>query len=51
MGRDEREAFSAVRLTVGKDNALGEVEGFIEVFSGAVDQLRRLSPVYTRIEG
>ena len=51
MGRDEREAFSAVRITVGKDNTLEEIEGFIEVFSGAVDQLRRLSPVYTKIEG
>ena len=50
MGRDEREAFSAVRITVGKDNTPEEVEGFIEVFSGAVDQLRRLSPVYTKIE-
>lgn len=50
MGRDEREAFSAVRITVGKDNTLEEIEDFIEVFSGAVDQLRRLSPVYTKIE-
>jgi cysteine desulfurase len=51
MGRDEREAFSAVRITVGKDNTFEEVEGFVESFSGAVDQLRRLSPVYTKIEG
>ena len=50
MGQDEREAFSAVRITVGKDNTPEEVEGFIEVFSGAVDQLRQLSPVYTKIE-
>ncbi len=50
MGREDREAFSAVRVTVGKDNTLEEVEGFVEVFSGAVDQLRRLSPVYTKIE-
>lgn len=47
MGSDEREALSAVRITVGKDNTPGEIEGFIEVFSGAVDQLRRLSPLYT----
>lgn len=51
MGRDEREAFSAVRITVGKENTLEEVERFIEVFSAAVEQLRQLSPVYTRIEG
>jgi cysteine desulfurase len=51
MGRDEREAFSAVRITVGKDNTLEEIEGFVETFSGAVEQLRQLSPVYTKIEG
>lgn len=51
MGRDEREAFSSIRVTIGKDNTLEEIEGFVEVFSGAVDQLRRLSPVYTKIEG
>ncbi len=51
MGRDEREAFSAVRITVGKDNTLEEVEGFVETFFRAVEQLRQLSPVYTKIEG
>lgn len=51
MGQDEREAFSAVRITVGKDNTLEEIEDFVEVFSGAVEQLRQLSPVYTKIEG
>ncbi|CAN5518060.1 cysteine desulfurase NifS [soil metagenome] len=50
MGRGEREAFSVVRVTVGKDNTLEEVKGFVEIFSGAVDQLRRLSPVYNEIE-
>src|ERR687894_377530 len=33
MGREEREAFSAVRITVGKENTLEEVEGFLEAFS------------------
>lgn len=51
MGQDEREAFSAVRVTVGKDNKQEEVEGFQEAFSGAVDQLRRLSPVYIESKG
>lgn len=45
MGQSEREAFSAVRITVGKDNTIQEIEGFIEAFSGAVEQLRRLSPL------
>ncbi len=47
MGRSEREAFSSVRITVGKDNTVGEVEGFIEAFSTAVERLRELSPLYT----
>src|SRR5918998_1636439 len=32
MGREEREAFSVVRITVGKDNTGEEVEGFLEAF-------------------
>ena len=47
MGRDEREALSSVRITVGKDNTADEVEGFLEAFSSAVGQLRELSPLYT----
>ncbi len=47
MGRAEPEAFSSVRITVGKDNTPEEIEGFLEAFSGAVSQLRRLSPLYT----
>ena len=47
MGRTEREAFSSVRITVGKDNTADEVEGFLEAFSTAVERLRELSPLYT----
>ena len=47
MGRDEREALSSVRITVGKENTAGEVEGFLEAFTSAVGQLRELSPLYT----
>ena len=47
MGRDEREALSSVRITVGKDNTTEEVEGFLEAFSTAVSRLRELSPLYT----
>ena len=51
MGRSEREAFSAVRITVGKDNTAGEVEGFLEAFSTATSRLREMSPLYTRADG
>ena len=47
MGRTQREAFSAVRITVGKDNTKDEVENFLEAFSTAVTRLRELSPLYT----
>ena len=46
MGKSEREAFSAVRITVGKDNTPEEIESFIAAFSAAVSQLRELSPLY-----
>ena len=48
MGRDEREAFSVVRITVGKDTTGAEVEGFLEAFSEAVARLRELSPLYAK---
>jgi cysteine desulfurase len=48
MGRDEREASSVVRITIGKDNTGGEVEGFLEAFSEAVARLRELSPLYAK---
>jgi cysteine desulfurase len=51
MGRGEREAFSSVRITVGKDNTAREVEGFLEAFSTAISSLREVSPLYTRADG
>jgi cysteine desulfurase len=46
MGRSERDAFSVVRITVGKDNTAEEIDGFLEAFGTAVAQLRELSPLY-----
>jgi cysteine desulfurase len=46
MGLPEREAFSVVRITVGKDNTPEEIDGFLGVFSAAVEQLREISPLY-----
>jgi cysteine desulfurase len=46
MGLPEREAFSVVRITVGKDNTPEEVDGFLGAFSTAVEQLREVSPLY-----
>lgn len=47
MGQSERDAFSAVRVTVGKDNTAREIDDFIGAFAGAVERLRELSPLYT----
>ena len=49
MGQSENEAFSAVRITVGKDTTQGEVEGFLRAFAAAVAQLREVS-TYTLAE-
>jgi cysteine desulfurase len=50
MGRDEQDAFSSVRITVGKDNKAEEVEDFLEAFSMAVSRLREMSPLYAGTE-
>jgi cysteine desulfurase len=47
MGREEKEAFSAIRITVGKGTTQAEVDGFLGAFTAAVSQLRELSPLYT----
>lgn len=46
MGLTEAEAFSCVRVSVGKDNTEEEIDGFLETFSGAVARLREMSPLY-----
>jgi len=46
MGMPERDAFSVVRITVGKDNSAEEIDGFLAAFQAAVAQLRELSPLY-----
>jgi cysteine desulfurase len=51
MGHEEKEAFSAVRITVGKDTTQEEVDGFLEAFNAAVTQLRELSSLYTSKSG
>ena len=46
LGRDEQDALSAARITVGKDNTTQEVDGFLEAFTQAVERLREVSPLY-----
>ena len=46
QARSERDAFSVVRITTGKDNTVEEIDGFLKAFETAVAQLRELSPLY-----
>jgi cysteine desulfurase len=46
LGRDEEDALSAARITVGKDNTGPEIEGFLAAFAQAVGRLREVSPLY-----
>ena len=46
LGKDEQDALSAARITVGKDNTTQEVDGFVEAFAQAVERLREVSPLY-----
>ena len=48
LGRDEQDALSAARITVGKENTAREVEGFLEAFAEAVGRLREVSPLYAK---
>jgi cysteine sulfinate desulfinase/cysteine desulfurase-like protein len=48
LGRDEQDALSAARITVGKDNTAQEVDGFLEAFAEAVNRLRKVSPLYAK---
>ncbi|BBL78812.1 cysteine desulfurase IscS [Rubrobacter xylanophilus] len=45
MGLGEREAFSSIRVSVGKDNTPEEIDGFLAAFRQAVGRLRELSPL------
>src|SRR5918992_4634116 len=47
MDRTQEEAISSVRITVGKDTTLEEVDRFLDSFASAIAQLRELSPLYT----
>ncbi len=46
IGRSYEEARSALRITLGKDNAEKEIEYFLEVFKDILNNLRKMSPVY-----
>jgi cysteine desulfurase len=47
MARTPEEAIGSIRVTVGKNTTLEEVDTFLDSFAYAITQLRELSPLYT----
>ena len=48
MGHDAVTAHGSVRLTLGRENGDEDVDYFLEVFPGVVEQLRAMSPLYAK---
>ena len=48
LGRNDELARGAIRFSFGKDNTEEDVEYVLDVLPKAVDNLRRLSPVYLK---
>src|SRR5205085_7322071 len=48
LGRDDELARGSIRFSFGKDNTDEEVDYVLEALSRAVENLRRLSPLYQR---
>ena len=48
IGRDDELARGSIRFSIGKDTTAGDIEYVLEVLPRAVENLRRLSPLYQR---
>lgn len=48
LGRDDELARGSIRFSFGKDNTMEDVEYVLEVLPRAVENLRRLSPLYQK---
>ena len=48
LGRSDELARGAIRFSFGKDNTPEDVEYVLEVLPQAIENLRRLSPIYTK---
>jgi cysteine desulfurase len=49
IGRDDELARGSIRFSFGKDNSLEDVDYVLEVLPRAVENLRRLSPLYQKV--
>ena len=50
LGRDDELARGSVRFSLGKDTTEGEIDYVLEVLPRAVENLRRLSPLYQKAQ-
>lgn len=48
LGRDDELARGAIRFSFGKENTLEDVEHVLEILPKAVENLRKLSPAYSK---
>jgi cysteine desulfurase len=46
MGLSSEEAHGSLRITLGHENTLDEVDYFLDVLPGIIADLRRISPLY-----
>jgi len=51
LGRNDELARGAIRFSLGKENTAEDVEYLLEILPKAVENLRRLSPVYSKQVG
>jgi cysteine desulfurase len=51
LGRDDELARGSIRFSLGKDTTEEEIDYVLEVLPRAVDNLRRLSPLYQKAQG
>jgi cysteine desulfurase len=51
LGRDDELARGSIRFSLGKDTTEAEIDYVLEVLPRAVDDLRRLSPLYQKAQG
>ncbi|HEV2914477.1 MAG TPA: cysteine desulfurase family protein [Pyrinomonadaceae bacterium] len=50
LGRDDELARGSIRFSFGRDNTVGDVDYVLEVLPRAVQNLRRLSPLYQKAQ-
>ena len=48
LGVGAEEAHGSIRVSLGRENTLAEVDAFVEAFPPIVDRLRQMSPLYVK---